>query len=127
MTTDRTSIRRRLTVGRITHRPPRRVWKAGHRSIVAPLTATIAAAMAVGVGVVLASAERQRRSKRERVRQRRLGLSAEESLSEALPRIARGQLDLAIELLSASSGVADAKTVHETRKALKRLRALLRL
>ena len=83
--------------------------------------------MAVGVGVVLANAERQRRSKRERARRRRLGLRAEESLSDALPRIALGQLDLAIELLSAGGGAADAKTVHETRKALKRLRTLLAL
>ena len=40
MTTDRTSIRRRLAVRRRANRPPWRGRKAGHRSIVAPLAAT---------------------------------------------------------------------------------------
>jgi len=83
--------------------------------------------MAVGVGVVLANAERQRRSKRQLKRQRRLGLEPRESLADALPRMALGQLDLAIELLSSRVAATDAKTVHETRKALKRLRAMLRV
>jgi CHAD domain-containing protein len=83
--------------------------------------------MAVGVGVALANAERQRRSKRQLKRQRRLGLGPRESLVDALPRMALGQLDLAIEQLSSSNAATDAKTVHETRKALKRLRAMLRL
>ena len=42
--------------------------------------------------------------------------------------MALGQLDLAIELLStARNGGPDEDAVHETRKALKRLRALVRL
>ena len=37
------------------------------------------------------------------------------------------QLDLAIELLRGESSVAPEAAVHETRKALKRARALMRL
>jgi CHAD domain-containing protein len=103
------------------------VWKAGHRSILAPLAATVAATMAVGVGVILAKAGQERRSARQRQRDRRLGLAPGESLADALPRMALGQVDLALELLTADSRAPSAHVVHETRKALKRLRALLRL
>jgi len=41
--------------------------------------------------------------------------------------MALGQIDLAIELLTDGRPHAEARTVHEIRKALKRLRALLRL
>ena len=43
MTTDRTAIRRWLEVGGRTHRPPIRALQGRHRSIVAPLAATLAA------------------------------------------------------------------------------------
>jgi CHAD domain-containing protein len=51
---------------------------------------------------------------------------------EPLPRhpltaLALAQLDLAIELLQSPAGRSTEHTVHETRKALKRLRALMRL
>src|SRR5271165_2586932 len=127
MTTDRTAIRRRLAVRRGAHGPPRRGWKAGHRPIVAPLTArvvaTLAASVAVGVGVALAKAERDRRA-----RQRDFVLLPDEPVAAGLRRIALGQLDLTIELLGGAGGAGpDENAVHETRKALKRLRALLRL
>jgi CHAD domain-containing protein len=102
------------------------VWKAGHRSILAPLAATVAATMAVGVGVALARAGQERRSVRQRRRDRRLGLAPGEPLADALERMAAGQAELVLELFSADA-TPDARTVHETRKALKRLRALLRL
>ncbi len=74
MTTDRTAIRRRLAVRRTAHRPPWRGRKAWHRSIVAPLGATLAASLAatvaVGVGAALARAERDRRSATDRRRAR---------------------------------------------------------
>ncbi len=127
MTTNRTAIRRRLAVGRRTHRPPRGAWKAGHRSILAPLAATVAATVAVGVGVVLARAERERRVISSRRRDRKLGLAPGEPLAQALPRMALGQLDIVLELLAPDSQASNAYTVHETRKAIKRLRALLRL
>ncbi len=117
-----------------------------HGSIVAPLAATIAASVAVAVGVALAQSERSRRAaKAERKRARRFTLLPGEPLAEGLRRIALGQLDLAIELLggdaTGSGGVGgesggergdgrralDKEAVHDIRKALKRLRALVRL
>lgn len=82
----------------------------------------------MGVGLALAKAERERRSKRLRRRDRRLGLRPAERLADGLQRMALGQVDLALELLGGAGGNAPGeKAVHETRKALKRLRALLRL
>lgn len=89
----------------------------------APLVASVAASVAVGMGVSLAKLARQRRSKRAR----RLGLVAGEGLSSGLQRMALGQLDLALEILGSGESAPNEKAVHETRKALKRLRALLRL
>ena len=88
--------------------------------------------MLVGVSVgiaAIARAERERRAARERLpeRERRFGLLAGETAAHGLKRIALGQLDLAIELLRGESSLPPEKAVHETRKALKRLRALLRL
>jgi CHAD domain-containing protein len=103
------------------------VWKAGHRSILAPLAATVAATMAVGFGVAIARAERERRVIRSRRRDRKLGLAPGEPLAEALPRMAVGQVDIALALLAPDSQASNAHVVHETRKAIKRLRALLRL
>ncbi len=123
MTTERTTIRRRLSIGRATHRPPWGGRKTGHRFIVAPLMATVAASVAVGVGVSIAGRlVRERRARRER----QLGLLGGEHLAGGLQRMALGQLDLALEAIDGGD-TPDEKAVHETRKALKRLRALLRL
>ncbi len=138
MTADRTSIRRRLAIRGRSHRPPWGARKAGHDSILAPLVATVAATVAVGVGLALARSERERRRTRQRQLERRLALAPRESLAEGLRRMALAQTDLAIELLSAGADAGpangagppaapDERAVHETRKALKRLRALLRL
>jgi len=129
MTTQRTAIRRRLAIRRTAHRPPWSGRKLGHGSIVAPLTATLAATVALGVGVALARAERERRaSGQRRSHSRRFGLLAEERVGEGLRRIALGQLDVAIEAIEGRDGkLSPQKRVHEARKALKRLRALLRL
>ncbi len=135
MTTDRTAIRRRLAIRGRPHRPPWGARKAGHDSILAPLAATVAATVAVGVGLALARSERERRRARQRQLERRLGLRPGEPLADGLRRMALGQADLAIELLEAGgggngaspAGAPDEHAVHETRKALKRLRALLRL
>jgi CHAD domain-containing protein len=98
---------------------------------VAPLAATLVASVALGVGVALAQAERSRRStKHRRKRERRFAQLPREPLPQTLRRITLGQLDLAIELLGGESGggrALDRKTIHETRKALKRLRALVGL
>jgi hypothetical protein len=110
---------------------------------VPPLGATL---VAVGVGVALALAKTQRRRRsaaaaRSEPKRRRPALRPGEPFAEGLRRVILGQLDLAVELLEAYpgdvggsrlvSGAAEdpvqsgAHTVHETRKALKRLRALL--
>jgi hypothetical protein len=133
MTTDRTAIRRRLAVRRTAHRPPWGARKAGHRSIVAPLAtrvaATLAASLALGVGVALAKAERDRRSARERrLAERQFALLGGEQPVDGFKRMALAQLDIALEQLAGEgSGPPDERAVHETRKALKRLRALVRL
>jgi CHAD domain-containing protein len=96
--------------------------------------------VAVGIGVALAQAERARRStKAKRARERRFAQLPGEPLGEGLQRMALGQLDLAIELLTGErqgerhghghghGNAPEERAIHETRKALKRLRALLRL
>src|SRR6202043_1289487 len=127
MTTQRTSIGRRLAVRRAPYGPPFGLRKSRHQSIVAPLTRTLAAAMAIGVGVAIARAEIDRRGERaRRERERHFGLLAGEELAPGLKRMALGQLELAIEQLEeAGSTIPVPVAVHETRKALKRLRALL--
>ena len=127
MTTDRTPIRRRLAVGSRSNRPPWRGRKSGHAVIVAPVTATLAATVAVGVGVVLARVGRERLDERRRRLDRELALDAQEPLAQGIRRMALGQADLVIELLHAQNGLLQENSVHEMRKALKRLRALVRL
>lgn len=87
--------------------------------------------MAVGLGLVVARAlERERRAARAAPlppQARRFGLLSDETPASGCQRIALGQLDLAIELLRGESSVPPEEAVHETRKALKRLRALMRL
>ena len=133
MTTKRTAIRGRLAIRRAANRPPWGRRKLGHGAIVAPLAATVAATLAasvaIGLGVALARAERDRRfAKVERARDRQFALLLGEPLTDGLRRMALSQLDLAIDLLAGAGGtLAAATAVHETRKALKRLRALLGL
>ena len=96
----------------------------------APFAATLAATLAVGVGVALARAERERRALREhRALDRRFAPRKREPLASGLQRMALGQLDVAIEALTGAGASADSpeRRVHEARKALKRLRALVRL
>ncbi len=77
----------------------------------------------------MARSERERRATRERLskHRRRFGLLGEETAAHGLQRIVLAQLDLAIELLRGEAAPPPAQAVHETRKALKRLRALMRL
>ena len=59
---------------------------------------------------------------------RQFGLRRSETASEGLARVALGQLDAAIELLEgAGRTIAPDRAIHDTRKALKRLRTVLRL
>ncbi len=90
----------------------------------------LAASVAVGFGLVLARTERERRAaaaRRGPARARRFGLIDGEALASGYRRIVLAQLDIAIEHLRGASGIAPEEAVHETRKALKRVRALMRL
>jgi CHAD domain len=92
------------------------------------VAATLAATALVRAGAALAKAERDRRRHAQRERERHFALLPGEHPSEGLRRIALGQVDLVLELLEGEiDRMGAARTVHETRKALKRLRALLRL
>jgi CHAD domain-containing protein len=92
------------------------------------VAATLAATALVRAGAALAKAERDRRCRAQRQRERQFALLPGERPAEGLRRIALGQLDLVLELLEGELDRAGAaRTVHETRKALKRLRALVSL
>jgi CHAD domain-containing protein len=92
-----------------------------------PLATTLAATLAAGaVTVAVGAGLALRKRARERAA-RRFALAPGEGLAQGLRRIALGQLALALELLRGDSGEDPARAVHETRKALKRLRALMRL
>jgi CHAD domain-containing protein len=109
-------------------------------------SATLAAGavtVAVGASVALARAARARRTAASagggvgvggwgvkaagKGAARRFALAPGEELAQGLRRIALEQLELALELLQGESGLEPGRAVHETRKALKRLRALMRL
>jgi CHAD domain-containing protein len=91
----------------------------------------VAGAVTVAVGgLALARAGRARRAAAGtagRGEARWFALAPQEELARGLRRIALGQLELALEALQGESGLEPARAVHETRKALKRLRALMRL
>jgi CHAD domain-containing protein len=87
----------------------------------------VLATVAVGA-VALAKGERHRRLARvRRARERRFKLLDGERAQDGMRRIALAQLDLAIELVRGEKDVPYEEAVHDTRKALKRLRALVRL
>jgi CHAD domain-containing protein len=134
MTANWAAIGRGLAVRRAPRRPPRGARKlSAHRPILAPVTLARALALlgGVGVGVAVAKAQRERRAAaRARKRARHAALLPDEARAAGLRRVVTGQLDVAIELLARDpGGSADAaqSTVHEIRKALKRVRAIVRL
>src|ERR1700756_2440847 len=133
MATQRTAIGRRLAVRRTSHAPPWRGRQVSHGSIVAPLILSVALTMvataAARAAFAAAAAERQRRQARTaRARERHFGLVGGEPPGAGNRPMALAQLDLSIELLSTQNGQLSAgEAVHETRKALKRMRTLVRL
>ena len=54
-------------------------------------------------------------------------LKADEALPDAIGRVARGRIDHAVDELRGKSGSTPEEAVHEARKDMKKLRALLRL
>jgi CHAD domain-containing protein len=130
----RAAIGRRLAIRRKSHRPPAGRWKSsGHEPILARgLRTTVAATVLVGVTVGIAALARTERARRathkgRSRRARHFGLLADEPPQEGLRRMALGQVDLALEMLDGESQAAPEVAVHEVRKAIKRLRALLAL
>ena len=90
------------------------------------LRAVAASAVAVSGAITTGKLVRDRVVQRRRSkRSRRYRLEPGESPLEGIGRVARGQLDLATELLG--HGGDDGEAIHEARKALKRVRAVLRL
>jgi hypothetical protein len=85
--------------------------------------AALAAAVGVGVVAALARAELERRLAQRRSAQP----LAPGRVASRLQRKTLKQLDLAIALLEGHGEEPPERTVHETRKALKRARALVRL
>jgi CHAD domain-containing protein len=96
-----------------------------------PAVRAIAASTVAAGGAIAAGVVRKRAAAKQRHRRRRYRLRAGESPSRGVGRIARGQLELTIELLQGEDGRGDPRgdgeAIHEARKALKRLRALLRV
>jgi CHAD domain-containing protein len=89
--------------------------------------AEVAAAAAVaGAAAVGGKLARDRRSKRID-RERAYRLRASEPVADGIRRIARGQIDSAHDDLEGASGRKLGPAVHDARKSLKRLRALVRL
>jgi len=94
-----------------------------------PSTRAVAASAAVAAGGALAAGKVVRgvvAERAERERARRFRLAPDEAPRAGIGRVARGQLDIAIELIQGRDGDS-AEAVHEARKALKRVRAVLRL
>jgi CHAD domain-containing protein len=88
----------------------------------------VAATVAVRVGMAAVKTERDRRSGRgRRAAERQFGLLPEERLADGCKRMALAQIDLAISQLEGGRRRGSDNTIHEVRKALKRLRALMRL
>ncbi len=58
---------------------------------------------------------------------RKYRLRADEALPDAVGRVARGRIDHALDELHGRSGSTPEEAVHEARKDMKKLRALLRL
>jgi CHAD domain-containing protein len=91
-------------------------------------TVQVVAAGAVASGGALAAGRlvRDRVADRARRRRTRFRLAPDEDAADGLRRIARGQIELASEGLE-NAGDDVAEPVHDARKSLKRMRALVRL
>ncbi len=86
------------------------------------------AALAAGGAVAAGKLVRDRFVERSESRRRRMyRLQPDESAIEGVRRIARGQIDLAVEQLENTDDGELDKAIHESRKAFKRIRALVRL
>jgi CHAD domain-containing protein len=89
--------------------------------------AAVATAAAVGAGAAAKVTLDLRSAAHAPETDREYALHPGEELAPGLRRVARGQIDTAIELLTPRDGTLGDDAVHDARKALKRLRALARL
>jgi CHAD domain-containing protein len=91
-------------------------------------TLAASAALAVGVGAAAKLAGSRGKAPDPAERKRRYQLEPDETPKQGVSRVAQGELDLTIGLLEAApNGDGGAEAIHEARKALKRLRTLLRV
>jgi CHAD domain-containing protein len=98
---------------------------AGDRRVLAASAATVGAALAASVARALASRDGQ--SDEEPSPSRAYRIKRGEKPAKAVARIARGRLDDALERLRDGFDEDVGAAVHETRKDLKKTRAVLRL
>jgi CHAD domain-containing protein len=92
--------------------------------------ALAAAGAVAGIGAVLlvrAARERNKDQENKKSASRKFRLGKKEALPSGILRIARGRLDSALDELSGRAGDDPAKAVHEARKDMKKLRAVVRL
>lgn len=87
----------------------------------------VGGALVGGAAVAALKTAQVRRRARRTESERAFRLNREETVPDGLRRIARGQIDSSIERLRGDTREDLATAVHESRKSLKRLRAVLRL
>jgi CHAD domain-containing protein len=130
MTANRAPVGLGKAIARWANRPPSRLRKSAHRTILAPVPrplAKLALGFGIGAAAVLAVKE---------VRRASVSRSADPPTGRDAPAPRDGervraasvaQLDLAIRALQQAQGSELQQAVHETRKAIKRVRTLQRL
>lgn len=92
--------------------------------------ALAAAGVVAGMGAVLlvrSARERKKGGAKKKAESRKFRLGKKESLPEGMVRIAQGRLDSAVDQLSGRGEDDPANAVHEARKDIKKLRAVVRL
>jgi CHAD domain-containing protein len=91
--------------------------------------ALAAAGTLAGVGALLLvrSARERRRTKGKKKSSRKFRLRKKESLPAGIVRVARGRFDSALDQLGGRGEADPGKAVHEARKDIKKLRAVVRL
>lgn len=138
MTADRATVGFGLAIRRWANRPPSRRRKPAHRTILASAPRPLAA-IAIGVGLGAAALLAARELRRagaapatdpaagRSAAPHKLALRDGERAAEGIRRMSIAQLDLAIATLQQASDSNVEEAVHETRKAIKRLRTMDRL
>lgn len=122
-----TAIGRGLVAGGPSHRPPWSRFKLRHAPILAPIGGALALAGLGAAAVLLLNRRAQQPPPARDVPDPPRRTTPKVGLPDRVQATILAQLDRAIGLLRDPSENPTEYTVHETRKALKRLRALIRL